>query len=262
MAKSFLEKIRPEIEATVARLKQEMSPAEWEQRALQRSVKADFRAAIASHDSLRIIAEIKKASPSRGILRENFDPVSLARIYESHGAAALSVLTEEKYFLGSARYLAEVSMVSSLAVLRKDFILDEVQVAQGRLIGAAAVLLIVAFLDSNKLHRLNEACKHFSLSALVEVHDEEELRRANDAGADLIGVNNRDLRTLHVDPAVSERLIQKKQAGQLFVAESGLTSPAELQRLRSMGYDAFLIGEHFMKSAEPGLELERMRGTA
>lgn len=260
MPKSFLEKIRPDIEVAVARLKQEMTPAEWEQRALRRKVKADFRAAIALPDSLNIIAEIKKASPSRGIIRENFDSVSLARIYESHGAAALSVLTEEKYFLGSPRYLAQVSMVSSLPVLQKDFILDEVQIAQGRSNGAAAVLLIVAFLGRDKLHRLLDACKHYRMAALVEIHDETELRSANEAGADLIGVNNRDLRTLDVDLAVSQRLIQKKRPGQLFVAESGLTSPEQLERLGSMGYDAFLIGEHFMKAAEPGAELDRMRG--
>ncbi|MGB7621735.1 MAG: indole-3-glycerol phosphate synthase TrpC [Terriglobia bacterium] len=260
MPKSFLDQIRPEVLSNVALLKREMSPAEWEERALKRTVKADFLSSITRCDSLNIIAEIKKASPSRGILRENLDPVALARIYEKHGAAAISVLTEEKYFLGSIRSLAQIAMTSPLPVLRKDFILDEVQIAQARSNGAAAVLLIVAFLAQNVLENLILACHKYCLAPLVEVHNEGELVRANSASATLIGVNNRDLKTLKVDIKVSERIVQHKRSGQVFVAESGLNSNEQLKQLRTAGYDAFLIGEHFMKSADPGAEMDRLRG--
>ncbi|MBZ5538248.1 MAG: indole-3-glycerol phosphate synthase TrpC [Acidobacteriia bacterium] len=260
MPKSFLDQIRPEVLKNVALLKQEMAPEEWEERALQRTLKADFCSVLTRPDSLNIIAEIKKASPSRGVLRENLNAVELARIYEEHGAAALSVLTEEKYFLGSIRSLAQIAMSSSLPILRKDFILDEVQIAQARSNGAAAVLLIVAFLKQDDLENLVLACRKYSLAALVEVHNEEEVARANLAHGTFFGVNNRDLRTLEVNLQVSERLIQHKRSGQIFVAESGLSSNEQLRNLRSAGYDAFLIGEHFMKSADPGAEVDRLRG--
>ena len=260
MLKSFLDQIRPEVLKKVALLKEEMALEEWEERALQRTLKADFCSVLTRPDTLNIIAEIKKASPSRGVLRENFNALALARIYEEHGAAALSVLTEERYFLGSVRSLAQIAMSCSLPILRKDFILDEVQIAQARSNGAAAVLLIVAFLEQNDLENLILACRKYTLAALVEVHNEEELARANLSHATLIGVNNRDLKTLEVNLSVSERLIQQKLPGQIFVAESGLSSSEQLKSLHSAGYDAFLIGEHFMKSADPGIELDRLRG--
>ncbi|MBZ5552186.1 MAG: indole-3-glycerol phosphate synthase TrpC [Acidobacteriia bacterium] len=260
MPKSFLDQIRPEVLNNVALLKEEMAPEEWEERALRRSVKADFCSVLTRPDSLNIIAEIKKASPSRGVLRENFDAVALARVYEEHGAAALSVLTEEKHFQGSVRALAQIALSCSLPILRKDFILDEVQIAQARSNGASAVLLIVPFLTQPDLEKLIIACRKYSLAALVEVHTEEELVRANLARATLLGVNNRDLKTLEVNLKVSERLIQHKRSGQIFVAESGLTSNEQLKSLHAAGYDAFLIGEHFMKSADPGAELGRLRG--
>jgi indole-3-glycerol phosphate synthase len=259
MPKSFLDQIRPEVLNNVALLKEEMAPEEWEERALQRSLKADFCSVLTRPDTLNIIAEVKKASPSRGILRENFNALALARIYEEHGAVALSVLTEEKYFLGSIRTLAQIAMSCSLPILQKDFILDEVQIAQARSNGASAVLLIVAFLEQNDLEKLILACRKYSLAALVEVHNEEELAHANLARATLIGVNNRDLKTLVVNLRVSERLIQHKRSGQIFVAESGLGSSDQLRSLRRAGYDAFLIGEHLMKSADPGAELDRLR---
>ncbi|MDD5544010.1 MAG: indole-3-glycerol phosphate synthase TrpC [Acidobacteriia bacterium] len=260
MSQSFLEMIKPQVAAEVERLKQEMSPQEWRDRALRRSVKSDFCDAIKDRGGIHVIAEIKKASPSRGILRDSFDPVALARIYEAHGAAALSVLTEEKYFLGSVRHLAQVAMISKLPVLRKDFILDEIQIAQARSNGAAAVLLILSFLARNRLEELIRVCEIYSMTPLVEVHDAEELEQVTSAGAKLIGVNNRNLKTLEVDVEISERLIDLKTDGQLFVAESGLNSPDQVVRLHERGYDAFLIGEHFMKSADPGAELDRMRG--
>ncbi len=260
MPQSFLEMIRPEVVASVERLKQERGLAEWEERALQRKVKASFRQAVSSPDGVNIIAEIKKASPSLGIIRKDVDPLHLASIYETHGACAISVLTEERHFLGSIQTMGQIAILSSLPILRKDFILDEVQIAQGRSNGAAAILLIVAFLKEAELCHLLSACKKYGVDALVEVHDEEEFQKASDAGATIIGVNNRNLKTLEVDLSVSERLARLKQGAQIFVAESGLTSPEQLRHLKSMGYNAFLIGEHLMKSADPGLELENLRG--
>jgi indole-3-glycerol phosphate synthase len=262
MPKSFLESIRPVVLAQVDRLKQEAPLAEWRDRAKKRALKSDFRSAISRSDSLNIIAEIKKASPSRGVIRENFDPPALARIYESHGAAAIAVLTEEKYFLGNIRHLAQVAEASTLPVLRKDFIVDEVQIAQAKLNGAAAVLLIVAFLGARELKNLIAACSEYSVGALVEVHNETEVGRATEAGATIVGVNNRNLKTLEVDVRTAEELIHLKQPHQVFVAESGLTFPGQLFQLHSSGYDAFLIGEHLMKAADPGGELERLRGIA
>ncbi len=260
MAQSFLEKIRPEVIASVNRLKEERPISEWAEQAHQRPVKARFRDALSRPRALHIIAEIKKASPSRGIIRERFDPVELARAYEAHGAAAISVLTEEKYFLGSVQSMAQVAAVSRLPILRKDFILDEVQIAQARSKGASAVLLIVAFLDRRSLAELLSACARYELDALVEVHDQEELSMAVERGASIIGVNNRNLKTLEVDMKVAENLIAHKRPGLIFVAESGLTSHEQLQQLTKLGYDAFLIGEHFMKSPDPGAALDLVRG--
>jgi indole-3-glycerol phosphate synthase len=259
MRESFLDRVRPEIVKTVSRLKQEMPSAQWEERALQKGVPPDFRASLTRPDSLNIIAEIKKASPSRGVLCENLDPVALAQQYETHGASAISVVTEEKFFLGSIRSLAQIAERCSLPILRKDFILDAVQVAEARLNGAAAVLLIVAFLTPDHLKHLIHACSRYSLAALVEVHDEEELYLATEAGAVMIGVNNRDLRSLTVDLGIADRVIRHKRSDQVFISESGLSSNIQLRALRAMGYDAFLIGEHFVTAADPGAELDRLR---
>lgn len=259
MRESFLDRVRPKIVKTVARLKHEMPPRVWEERALQRGVPPDFRGPLTRPDSLNIIAEIKKASPSRGVLCENLDPVALARQYETHGAAAISVVTEEKYFSGSIRSLAQIAENCRLPILRKDFILDAVQIAEARLNGAAAVLLIVAFLTPDHLKHLIHMCSTYSLAALVEVHDEMELHLATEAGAAIIGVNNRDLRSLSVDLGIAERMIRHKRSDQVFISESGLSSNIQLRDLRAMGYDAFLIGEHFVRAADPGSELDRLR---
>jgi len=259
MRESFLDGVRPEIVKAVARLKQEMPPARWQERALQKGVPPDFRVSLTRAGSLNIIAEIKKASPSRGVLRESLDPIALAQQYEAHGAAAISVVTEEKHFSGSIRSLAQIADRCSLPILRKDFILDAVQIAEARINGAAAVLLIVAFLPSDHLRDLIHDCSTYSLAALVEVHDEEELYRATEAGASMIGVNNRDLRSLTVDLGIAERVIRHKRSGQVFISESGLSSNLQLRALRAMGYDAFLIGEHLVRAADPGAELDRLR---
>lgn len=201
---------------------------------------------------LAIIGEMKKASPSRGLLRADFDPARLARELESAGAAALSVLTEEEFFQGSLENLQQASASTQLPCLRKDFILDEFQLLEARAYGADAILLIVAVLSSAELSTLAHAARDRGLDVLCEVHDEHELQRAVDAGCDLIGVNSRDLRTFVVDLETAFRLAASIPKNVVRVAESGIHSGADIARLRAAGYQAFLIGESLMKAESPG----------
>ncbi len=210
-----------------------------------------FRASLGA-PGIRVIAECKRRSPSRGVLREDYDPAAIAVAYEANGAAAISVLTEPTFFDGSLEHLARVRAHVRLPLLRKDFVVDEYQILEAAAHGADAVLLIVAALPPADLARLGEAARRCGLAALVEVHDEDELRRAVDAGADVIGVNSRNLRTLQVEPAVLDRVGAAIPRGVVAVAESGLKTPEDLARLRSVRYDAFLIGERFMTDPSPG----------
>ncbi|MGB9072029.1 MAG: indole-3-glycerol phosphate synthase TrpC [Terriglobales bacterium] len=209
----------------------------------------------AAQGGLAIIAELKKASPSRGVIRADFRPAELARELELAGAAALSVLTDEPFFQGSLDYLQQASSSSSLPCLRKDFIFDQFQIVEARAYGADAILLIVAALDRKELIALAQAAREQGLDVLCEAHDEDELQRALDAGCDLIGINSRDLRTFEVNLETAFRLAGKIPAGCLRVAESGIHSGADLARLRAAGYDAFLIGESLMKAERPGAAL-------
>lgn len=220
-----------------------------------------FRASLAA-PGIRIIAECKRRSPSRGVLRPDYDPVAIAQSYEAGGAAAVSVLTEPTFFDGSLDHLRAVRAAVSLPVLRKDFIVTPYQVIEAAAAGADAVLLIVAALDDDALAALGALARDRGLDALVEVHDDEELRRAIDAGADLIGVNSRNLRTLAVDQRVLDELGARIPAGVVAVAESGLRSADDLRRLRAVRYDAFLIGERFMSVPDPGAALAELRGGA
>ena len=213
-----------------------------------------FEAAL-TRDGVNVIAECKRRSPSRGVLREKYDAAAIARSYEAAGAAAISVLTESTFFDGSLEDLSAVSRAVSVPVLRKDFIISEYQLLEARAAGAAAVLLIVAALGRDGVKRLSAASRAVSLDALVEVHDAPELDAALDAGARIIGVNNRNLRTLEVDLDVSERLIARMPGDVVAVSESGLTSAADLDRLKSLGYRAFLIGERLMTAEDPGTAL-------
>jgi indole-3-glycerol phosphate synthase len=215
---------------------------------------AAFRASLAA-DGVRVIAECKRRSPSRGILRKTYDPASIARDYEHAGAAAISVLTESSFFDGSLDHLRQVRSVTTLPVLRKDFIVTPFQILEARACGADAVLLIVAALDDAALRGLAEAARSIGLAALVEVHDGVELDRALQAGADLIGVNSRNLRTLEVRPEVLDELASGIPDAVTAVAESGLKSGEMLGGLRTLGYDAFLIGERFMTDPHPGAAL-------
>ena len=226
---------------------------EWEAATRHPRAKA-FRATL-SAGGLRVIAECKRRSPSRGILRAEYDPAAIAQGYERAGAAAISVLTEPTFFDGSLDHLRAVRAAVSLPVLRKDFIVTEFQILEARAAGADALLLIVASLDDQTLGVMLRKAHDSELAALVEVHDEAELRRALDAGATIVGVNSRDLRTLEVSLETFDRLAGSIPGGVIAVAESGLKSAGDLQRLKTLRYDAFLIGERFMTEAEPGVAL-------
>jgi indole-3-glycerol phosphate synthase len=210
-----------------------------------------------AQDGIAVIAELKKASPSKGLIRADFRPRELALELEEAGAAALSVLTDEQFFQGSLKYLSEASSNSSLPCLRKDFIVDEIQIVEARANGADAILLIVAALDQEELVSLAGIARAQGIDVLCEAHDEEELQRALDVGCDLIGVNSRNLRTFEVDLETAMHLAEKIPATCVRVAESGIHSGADLARLRSAGYDAFLIGESLMRAERPGEALTK-----
>lgn len=214
----------------------------------------DFAAALAG-EGLSIIAELKRASPSKGMLRPVYRRREIAESYERAGAAALSVLTEEEYFLGSLNDLTTVRETVRLPVLRKDFILDQYQVYESAAAGADALLLIVAVLGDEDLRSLLTLAGRLQMAALVEVHTEEELDRALAAGGRIIGVNNRDLKSLAVNLETSLRLGEKIPASCLSVSESGIKTGSDLQQLARAGFDAVLIGEHLMLSEDPGAEL-------
>jgi indole-3-glycerol phosphate synthase len=205
-----------------------------------------------SRNGFSIIAEMKKASPSRGLIRSDFDPARLARELELAGAAALSVLTEEEFFQGSLDNLQQASASTQLPCLRKDFIVDEFQLLEARAYCADAVLLIVAALSAAELRTLAHSARDHGLDVLCEIHGEEELQHAVDAGCDLIGVNNRDLRTFAVDLETAFRLAPSIPKNVMRVAESGIHSGTDIARLRAAGYQAFLIGESLMKPGSPG----------
>lgn len=210
----------------------------------------DFRAALKAHKPA-IIAEIKKASPSKGILANHADPQDLARAYEQGGAAALSVLTDEKFFHGTLEDLAMARGAVRLPVLRKDFMLDDYHVAESAAGCADAILLIAAILPSKRLRHLREYAAKFGIASIVEVHNEEELAQALDSGAEIIGVNNRDMRTFEVKIETSLRMAEHIPAGILKISESGIRSSEDVKTLRAAGYEAFLVGEHLMRSHQP-----------
>ncbi len=211
-----------------------------------------FRAALSRADRVNVIAECKRRSPSRGVLKADYDPAAIARGYESAGAAAISVLTEPAFFDGHLDHLAAVRRETALPVLRKDFIVDPYQILEARAAGADAILLIVAALPPAVLERLHRTASEAGLDVLVEIHDLVELPLALDAGASIVGVNNRNLRTLAVNTDVSREAIELIPDGVIAVAESGLQTGVDLRNLKNAGYDAFLIGERFMSAGDPG----------
>jgi indole-3-glycerol phosphate synthase len=207
---------------------------------------------------VRIIAECKRRSPSRGVLRPVYDPVSIAVGYQQAGAAAISVLTEPTFFDGALEHLQAVRDAVTIPVLRKDFVVSEYQLLEAKAAGADAVLLIVAALDPGTLTALHDRASKLGLDVLVEVHNAEELSVAVDAGARIVGVNNRNLRTLEVDVRASEAVAARIPAGMVRVSESGLKTADDLRRLTALGYDAFLIGERFMSEPDPGAGLHAL----
>ena len=225
--------------------------------ALQRNDFGGFRAAIdRGPGRLGVIAEVKKASPSVGLIDPDFDPVRQAKRYLEGGASCLSILTDEKYFQGSLSYLTQISKFSNAPLLRKDFTIHEVQIHEAAVSGADAILLIVAALDDETLRRLYDEAKGFMLDVLVEVHDLWEMERALDLGADLIGVNNRNLKTFEVNLATTEELAEEVPDDVLLVSESGIKSLEDAQRVLDAGANAVLIGEALMRAHDPSREIE------
>jgi len=217
-----------------------------------------FERAIAA-PGLSFICEVKKASPSKGVIAEDFPYLRIAREYEAAGAAAISVLTEPDYFLGSDQYLREIAGAVSIPALRKDFVIDSYQIYEAKLLGAKAVLLICALLDDKSLAEYIKIAGELGLSSLVEIHNEAEAEQAINAGAKIIGINNRDLKTFGVDLNVTARLRSLIPAGVLTVTESGIKSPEDVRALSGLGIDAALVGESLMRAPDKKLFLEELR---
>lgn len=205
-----------------------------------------------------VIAEIKKASPSKGVLRNDFNPAEIAKSYEQHGAACLSILTDKDYFQGSEDYLLQAREVTSIPVIRKDFIIDPYQVYEARAINADCILLIVAALDDKKLNELLDLANQLGMDVLMEVHDQEEMERALMTGAKLIGVNNRNLRTFEVSLNNTLDMLSMVPADRLLVTESGILAPADVKLMRDNNINAFLVGEAFMRAEDPGKKLAEL----
>jgi Indole-3-glycerol phosphate synthase len=218
----------------------------------------DFAKALRG-EGLSVIAEVKKASPSKGLIRADFYPVEIAEQYERAGAAAISVLTEESYFQGSAAYLTAIRQAVALPLLRKDFIFDEWQICEARLIGADAVLLIAAMLDTQTLERLRKYAEELGLAALVETHSEKEAESAIRAGTSIFGVNNRNLLDFAVDTGTACRLAPLLPPGAVFVAESGVRTAQDAQKMRAAGADAILVGEALMRAPSIAEKLAELR---
>ena len=243
----------------------ETAKSETPERALrQRLAEAprirDFFAPLAEEGPIRLIAEVKKASPSKGVIREDFDPVEIARTYQQHGAACISVLTDAPYFQGSLEYLRRIRDHVDLPLLRKDFIIDPYQVVEARVAGADAVLLIAECLDDATLRRLHEAILELGMTPLVELYERENLARVLDVGARLVGINNRDLRTFEVDLGHTLRLCREIPEDRVVVGESGIRTRQDVERLESAGVQAMLVGESLMARDDVGAAVDELLG--
>lgn len=256
---AFLDEIVAATRRRVARSKSDADLRALDRQA-EKHVPRGFRRGLAarSQDGIAVIAELKKASPSKGLIRADFNPVALARELAESGAAALSVLTDEEYFQGSLRNLREASAAVAIPCLRKDFIVDEFQLLEARANSADAVLLIVAALSQDELGSLSSSARSRGLDVLCEVHDGQELDRALDAGCDLIGVNSRDLRTFKVDLKTAFELADRFPKDVVRVAESGIRSAEDVSGLRAAGYLAFLVGESLMRAEDAGTALREL----
>jgi indole-3-glycerol phosphate synthase len=252
MSNTFLQTVTEETRLRVASVRELGYLDQLTERARERASTRTpqlFRFALARADRVNIIAEIKRASPSKGVIKSQIDVSKLSRAYEAGGAAAVSVLTEPKYFDGELSDLILAARTVEIPLLRKDFIVGEYQIVEAAAAGASAILLIVAALQLGELATLHETAERFGLDVLVEVHDTAEMHMAIDIGASLIGVNNRDLHSLEVSLETSRQLIKLRPDNAVMVAESGISIRAEIDELRNLGYDAFLIGERLMRSS-------------
>ncbi|MGY6553783.1 MAG: indole-3-glycerol phosphate synthase TrpC [Wenzhouxiangella sp.] len=261
MSEDILQKILGVKREEVAAGKARRNQAELEAACAGLPACRDFAGALkarADSSADAVIAEIKRASPSAGLIRADFDPAAIAKSYAQGGASCLSVLTDEPFFQGHADYLVAARAACALPVLRKDFIIDPWQVWETRAMGADALLLIVAALDDAQLAQLSALGRELGLSVLVEVHDERELDRALAVPGDLVGINNRDLHRFVTDLDTSLRLAPRVGADRLVISESGIHVPADIERLRAGGIGAFLIGEAFMRQPDPGQALQRL----
>jgi len=218
----------------------------------------DFKSALEGRGPIRLIAEIKKVSPSKGLIRSDFDPVAIASVYESKPVSAVSVLTEEDYFQGHLSYVGRVKAVTTKPVLRKDFIIDEYQIYESRVFGADAILLIAAILEKGRAGEYLKIASELGLGVLFEIHNEEDLAKALAADADIIGINNRDLKTMTIDLSTTLRLAKDVPAGRLLVSESGIRSRRDVLTLQDNGIDAMLIGTSFMEAPDIGKKIDEL----
>ncbi len=257
-----LKRILETTRTTVARRKREVCVEGLLEQAAEHVPRGFARALCERAGAPAIIAELKKASPSKGLIRESFDAAALARSFETSGAAALSVLTDEPYFQGSLGNLEIASAVTNLPCLRKDFIVDEYQIVEARAHRADAILLIAAALSDGELARFTDEAHRHGLDVLCEVHSEEELERVRSLGCDAYGVNNRNLETFEVSLEISLRLADRMPGNAARVAESGIQTSEDVERLRTAGFDAFLVGELLMRQPEPGAALQALLASA
>ncbi len=247
----------------VAAARAAVSDSEVERQAKATHPPRDFAGALRARIAAgkpAVIAEVKRASPSKGLLRENFDPAAIARSYEAAGAACLSVLTDRQYFQGAPQHLATARAACALPVLRKEFIVDPYQVLEARVMGADCVLLIVSALSPAQMKSFEATASDLGMSVLVEVHDAAELEAALALSTPLIGINNRSLRTFETRLETTLGLLPKVPAGRIVITESGILSRADVRRMREAGVDAFLVGEAFMRAPEPGAALRALFG--
>jgi indole-3-glycerol phosphate synthase len=257
---NILDKIVAEKRREVAEARQHTPETALRSQAKRRADFREFKAALRKPEGIALIAEVKKASPSAGVICEDFDPVSIAKQYEQAGSSACSVLTDEKFFQGHLSFLSKIRGATKLPLLRKDFIIDEYQIYETSVAGADAILLIVAILDLARLKDCLAAAKRCRLAALVEIHDETEREVAIQAGAEIIGINNRNLKDFSVSLATTERLVKGLPRECVIVAESGIHTRTDVERLQAAGVDAILVGESLMRSGNIEAKVKELLG--
>ncbi len=255
---SILEKIVEQTREDISRKRRKIAIDDFNGFGEYHRTRRDFAKALVSRNGISVIAELKKASPSKGVIRDSFNPGGIAQSYENNGAAALSVLTDEPFFKGALTYLQEASSIVSIPVLRKDFIIDFYQIEEARAWGADAVLLIVKITDGQQLYELHDAAKEAGLQTLVECYDEDDWERLDFNRFSIVGVNNRNLDTFETDLHRGVHLLRQAPKGVIRVSESGLNQPEDLVMLSENGIPCCLIGEHLMRAEDPGAELARL----